>query len=121
MCLGQGVDEEAAFERLLLEPLVEGFEDREQLFVGRLAALLDLRLEPVPRPDVGVALDDSNDEPSLDRQPRSARCSTARSQLGVSASAASGAASVGRSSTLRAVSASVVGETPATWRTSSAA
>ena len=65
VCLGQGVDEEAALERLLVKPVVEGFEDHEQLFLGCFAAPLDFSLEPVPRPEIRVALDDRHDEPFL--------------------------------------------------------
>ncbi len=53
--LDEHVDERAAFEVVSLEPVVEDVEDREQPLLRGFDPLLDLALQPVPRPALFAA------------------------------------------------------------------
>ena len=60
--LEQDVDERAAFEVVLLEPLVEEVEDREELFLGSLAAAPCLGFDPTLRPELFALLEEGEHE-----------------------------------------------------------
>jgi hypothetical protein len=60
--LRERVDEEAALEVLVAEPLAEAVEDSEQSVGRRVAALTSRGLEPVPQPQLVMAFEDLDDQ-----------------------------------------------------------
>jgi hypothetical protein len=66
--LEEDVDEGAALEVVLAEPFVEDVEDRQQLLLGCGAASFGLCLEPLVRPQLLAAVEESEHEVVLRRE-----------------------------------------------------
>jgi len=66
--LEEDVDEGAALEVVLAEPFVEDVEDRQQLLLGCGAAPFGLCLEPLVRPQLFAAVEESEHEVVLRRE-----------------------------------------------------
>ena len=66
--LEQNVDERAALEVVLAEPLVEGVEDREQSLFGGGAAAPGLGFDPLARPELLAPLQESEHKVVLGRE-----------------------------------------------------
>ena len=61
-CLEQSPKERATLEVVALEPLVKDVEYREEPFLRRGAALVNLRLEPLSSPQLFPPVEKGNDE-----------------------------------------------------------